>query len=350
MGFLEELKNIKPLDADSMVETEKRWDSLSKPPKSLGKLEELIIQLAGIQRSSLPKIGKKIVLCYAGDHGVVKEGVSPSQQIVTAEMVKNFVNGGAAISVLAKQTGADLSVIDTGMVNSIDHPRVLQMSIAPGTKNMAEGPAMTRDQAIRAVELGFQLAKKHIKEGASLIATGEMGVGNTSSASAIYACMTDLKPEEVTGTGAGILPEKVPHKAQVIQRALDINHPDPKDPLAVLEAVGGFELAAMVGTMIAGAVYSCPIVVDGFISGAAAILAMTFHSEIRNYLIFSHNSGEKGFQEVCKRFSIDPLVDLNMHLGEGTGSVLIMPIIENSLACYHQMATFEEAGVTEVIQ
>lgn len=350
MGFLDELKNIRPLDSDAMIQTEKRWDSLTKPPKSLGKLEEVIIQLAGIQKSPRPVIRKKVVLCYAGDHGVVKEGVSPSQQIVTAEMVKNFVNGGAAISVLAKQAGASLSVINTGMVNIIDHPKVLQMSIAPGTKNMAEGPAMSRYQATKAIEIGFQLAKEHIDNGASLIATGEMGVGNTTSASAIYACMTGLKPEDVTGTGAGLLPEKVPHKAQIIQRALDINHPDPKDPLAVLEAVGGFELAAMVGTMIAGAVYRCPIVVDGFISGAAAILAMTFHHEIRNYLIFSHSSGEKGFLEVCRRFSIDPLVDLNMHLGEGTGSVLIMPIIESSLACYQEMATFEEAGVTEVVQ
>ncbi|OQY35038.1 MAG: nicotinate-nucleotide--dimethylbenzimidazole phosphoribosyltransferase [Spirochaetaceae bacterium 4572_59] len=333
-----------------MMQTEKRWDSLSKPPKSLGKLEELIIQLAGIQENPLPEIGKKLVLCYAGDHGVVKEGVSPSKQIVTAEMVKNFANGGAAISVLAKQNGAALTVINTGMANPIDHPKVLQMSIAPGTGNMAEGPAMTRDQAKRAVELGFQLTKRHIKEGVSLIATGEMGVGNTTSASAIYACMTGLKPEEITGTGAGLLPEKVPHKAQIIQRALKINHPDPKDPLSVLVAVGGFELAAMLGTMIAGAVYRCPIVVDGFISGAAAVLAMTFHREIRNYLIFSHSSGEKGFQEVCRKFSIDPLVDLKMQLGEGTGSVLIIPLIENSLACYHQMATFEEAGVTEVVQ
>jgi nicotinate-nucleotide--dimethylbenzimidazole phosphoribosyltransferase len=307
-----------------------------------------VIQLAGIQRNFLPRISQKQILCYAGDHGVVKEGVSPSRQIVTAEMVKNFVNGGAAISVLAARTGTELKVINTGMVNVVDHPAVIQKSIAPGTRNMAEGPAMSRQQALRAVELGYQMAQIHIREGTDLIATGEMGVGNTTAASAIYSCMTGLDPEEITGTGAGLPSKMVPHKAAVIRKALKVNHPDPADPLSVLEAVGGFELAAMTGTMLAGAVYRCPVVVDGFISGASAILAMTFHKNVRDYLIFSHSSGEKGFIEVCRRFSIVPLVDMNMHLGEGTGSVMIIPLIENSLACFHEMATFEEAGVTEI--
>ena len=348
MGFIDEISLIEDLDRTAMNQAEQRWDSLTKPPKSLGRLEDVVTRIAGIQRNPMPRIDRKQVLCFAGDHGVFKEGVSPSRQSVTAEMVKNFVNGGAAISVLSNCTGANLKVINTGMVNVVDHPSVIQKSIAPGTMNMAEGPAMTREQAVAAVELGYGMAKEHIMEGVCLIAAGEMGVGNTTAASAIYSCITGHSPVELTGTGAGLSPDMVPHKASVIQRALDINQPDPEDPLSVLQAVGGFELAAMTGVMIAGAVYRCPIIVDGFISGASAILAMTFHELIREYLIFSHSSGEKGFQEVCRRFRIDPLVDLNMHLGEGTGAVMVIPLLENSLACYHNMATFAEAGVTEI--
>ena len=348
MTFFDGLKKITPLNQKAMTLAEERWDNLTKPPKSLGKLEDLVIRLAGIQGNPMPEIHKKLVLCYAGDHGVVAEGVSPSKQIVTAEMVKNFVNGGAAISVLSATAGADLKVINTGMVNLVDHPAVIQKSIAPGTANMAKGPAMTEEQAVQALNLGFTMAGEAIEKGVDLIATGEMGVGNTTAASAIYSCMTGINAIDVTGIGAGLPANKVAYKAAVIQKALDINNPSPEDPLSVLKSIGGFELAAMVGTMVAGAVFRCPVVVDGFISGAAAVIAMTFHENVRDYLIFSHSSGEKGFQEVCKRFQIIPLVDLDMHLGEGTGAVMIMPLIDNSLACFHRMATFEEAGVTEI--
>ncbi len=348
MEYSDKLKEIQPLDKQARDLAYKRWNNLTKPPQSLGKLEDLVAQLAGIQRKAFPEIHKKTVLCYAADHGVVEEGVSPSQQIVTAEMVKNFVNGGAAISVLAEMAGAELLVINAGMVNEVDHPRVIQQPVAPGTFNMAKGPAMTEDQMKKAINLGFETAENAIRTGTDLIATGEMGVGNTTAASAIYSCMTELDPIEVTGIGAGLPKDKVHHKAEVIRKAILVNSPSKNDPLDVLMKMGGFELAAMVGTMIAGAVYSCPVVVDGFISGAAAVIAMSLHKDLRDYLIFSHCSEEKGFQEVCKRFDIIPLVDLNMHLGEGTGAVMIIPLIENSLACFHNMATFEEAGVTEI--
>ncbi len=348
MNFLDALQEISPLDQEAMLQAEKHWDNLTKPPKSLGKLEDLVIRLAGIQKNPKPQINKKCVLCYAGDHGVVEEGVSPSQQIVTAEMVRNFVNGGAAISVLSDMAGAELKVINTGMANLVDHPAVIQKSIASGTANMAKGPAMTEEQALQALNLGFEMAEAAIDDGVDLLITGEMGVGNTTAASAIYSCMIGVNPIEVTGTGAGLPSNRLAHKASIIQQALDINTPSPQDPLSVLKSVGGFELAAMVGTMVAGAALRCPVVVDGFISGAAAVIAMTFHEQVRAFLIFSHSSGEKGFQEVCRRFQITPLVDLDMHLGEGTGAAMIMPLIDNSLACFHRMATFAEAGVTEI--
>jgi len=348
MGIKESLTGIQPLDRLSMEKAEARWDSLTKPPKSLGKLEDLVIRIAGIQKNSLPRIGKKTILCFAGDHGVVEEGVSPSLQVVTVEMVRNFVNGGAAISVLAACSGAALKVVNAGMATIVDHPAVIQKPVAKGTANMAKGPAMTEEQAWAALELGFDIAGAEVRDGVSLLLTGEMGVGNTTAASAIYSCMTGMGPEDVTGTGAGLPEDQVPHKARVIRKALELNRPDPENPVSVLCAVGGFELAAMAGTMIAGAVYRCPVVVDGFISGAAALIAMTFHPLVRDYLIFSHSSGENGFLEVCRRFRIDPLVDLNMRLGEGTGGAMVLPLIENSLACFHEMATFEEAGVTEI--
>ncbi len=348
MNILENLEQILPLDRISMKEAEKRWDSLTKPPHSLGKLEDVVIQLAGIQKNSMPRIHKRTVICYAADHGVVHEGVSPSKQIVTAEMVKNFVNGGAAISVLSREIGAELIVINAGMANRVNHPRVIQRPVAPGTANMAEKAAMTESQVHASLHLGYSAAVESIKSGTDLIITGEMGVGNTTAASAIYACMTGLDPADVTGTGAGLPPEKLDHKIEVIRKILALHNPSPDDPLNVLRTVGGFELAAMVGTMIAGAVHRCPVIVDGFISGAAAVIAMSLHKGVKDYLVFSHSSGEKGFQEVCRTFGIIPLVDLNMHLGEGTGAVMILPLIDNSLACYHHMATFEEAGVTEI--
>ena len=348
MNILQNLPRILPLDRPAMKEAEKRWDSLTKPPKSLGKLEDVVIQLAGIQKKSMPVINKKTVLCYAADHGVVEEGVSPSRQKVTAEMVQNFVNGGAAISVLAHEAEAELIVINAGMANSVNHPRIIQKPVASGTANMAKEPAMTESQVYDSLKLGYSTALECINSGTDLIVTGEMGVGNTTAASAIYACMTGLDPSEVTGTGAGLPPEKLDHKIDVIRKILALHRPLPEDPLSVLRTIGGFELAAMVGTMIAGAVHRCAVIVDGFISGAAAVIAMSFHPTVKDYLIFSHSSGEMGFQEVCRSFGIIPLVNLNMHLGEGTGAAMVLPLIENSLACFHHMATFEEAGVTEI--
>ncbi|QEN07516.1 nicotinate-nucleotide--dimethylbenzimidazole phosphoribosyltransferase [Oceanispirochaeta crateris] len=342
------LEKIQTLDLDSMNSISARWDSLTKPPESLGTLERLVSQLGGIQRTSHPQIGKRTVLCFAADHGVVAEGVSPSKQIVTAEMVRNFLNGGAAISVLASCTNTALKVIDAGMVHHIEHPLIIQRSIACGTANMRVERAMTEEQVYQAIELGYLTAVEEIDNSCELLITGEMGVGNTTSASAIYAALTGMNAESVTGNGAGLPEHLVKHKARVIQDALFLHKPNSDDPIDVLSAVGGFELAAMCGVMLAGAVYGCPVLVDGFISGASAVLAMKLNPLIKEYLIFSHHSGESGFAEIRQQFGFVPLVDLNMRLGEGTGAVMILPLIDNALSCYYKMATFEEAGVTEV--
>ncbi len=342
------LETIVPPDGSAADGVRDRWDSLTKPPHSLGKLEDVITRLGGIQRSHFPEIGRRTALCFAGDHGVVAEGVSPSKQVVTAEMVQNFVNGGAAISVLCRSCHCSLKVVNTGMVHDVDHPSVIQMPIARGTANMRRRPAMSEEQMYRALDIGFSLARKEIEEGAQLLVTGEMGVGNTTAASAIYAAVTGMDPEEITGMGAGLPESRVAHKAEVIRESLNLHRPDPSSPRDVLCAVGGFELAAMCGVMLAGAVFSCAVVVDGFIAGASAVLSMLFHPGVRDYLIFSHSSGEAGFDEVCRRFSIDPLVDLNMKLGEGTGAVMILPLLDCALDCYREMATFDEAGVTEI--
>jgi len=325
-----------------------RWDSLTKPPDSLGKLENLISRLGGIQKTIKPHIHKKTVLCFAADHGVVAEGVSPSKQIVTAEMVKNFLNGGAAISVLASCTGSFLKVIDAGMANPVNHPNVIYRPVAPGTANMKVQRAMREEQVYQALSLGYELALNEIHESCDLLIPGEMGVGNTTSASAIYSAVSGMPPELLTGQGAGLPIHLVGHKARVIKESLELHHPDSSDPIDILGAVGGFELAAMTGVMLAGAVHRCAVLVDGFISGASAVLAMLLSPKIKDFLFFSHQSGEPGFKEISRQFNLEPLVDLNMRLGEGTGAVMIIPLIENALSCYYNMATFEEAGVTEI--
>lgn len=346
--LLKALDTICAPDSEIMQEIEMRWDSLTKPPHSLGKLETLITRLGGIQKTSKPIINKRTVLCFAADHGVVAEGVSPSKQIVTAEMVINFLNGGAAISVLSECCSCDLKVFNTGMVHQVDDPRVIQTPVASGTANMRRARAMTEEQVLKAVSIGYDAACNEINSGRNLLLCGEMGVGNTSSASAIYAALTGMDPHKITGTGAGLPPDRVDHKAQVIVEALKLHKPDAEDPLDILSAVGGFELAAMCGVMLAGAVRGCAVLVDGFISGASALLAMQFHPLVKDFLFFSHQSGEEGFAEICRRYKIDPLVDLNMRLGEGTGAVMILPLIDNALSCYYNMATFAEAGVTEI--
>jgi len=263
-------------------------------------------------------------------------------------MVINFLNGGAAISVLSDCCQCELKVFNTGMVHEVKDSRVIQASIALGTANMRRSRAMSESQVFQALSIGFEAAVEEVEAGKNLLLCGEMGVGNTTSASAIYAALTGIDPYEITGTGAGLPENRVNHKAEVILETLKLHRPDPDNPVDILSSVGGFELASMTGVMLAAAVYGCPVLVDGFISGASALLAMQFHPHIKDYLIFSHQSGETGFAEICRKYGIDPLVDLNMRLGEGTGAVMVLPLIDNALSCYYKMATFTEAGVTEI--
>ena len=326
-----------------------RQMSLTKPPGSLGRLEDVSVRLAGIFGVERPVIRGKAVIVAAGDHGVVAQGVTGYPQEVTAQMVGNFLAGGAAISVMAHLGGVDQIVVDAGIASARlpDQPGLRNLRIGRGTADMSRGPAMSRERALRCLEAGAALATEVAASNVDLIATGDMGIGNTTASSAIAAVMTGRSPAETTGEGTGRSPEELRHKASVVARALDVNAPDPRDPIDVLAKVGGFEIGVLAGVVLGAASERRALVLDGFISGAAALIAYGLRPEVRDYLIASHRSAEKGHRAVLAHLGLDPLLDLGMRLGEGTGAVLAMGIIETAAACLAGMATFGEAGVSE---
>jgi nicotinate-nucleotide--dimethylbenzimidazole phosphoribosyltransferase len=340
------IRQIHPLDAEAMRAAEARQTRLTKPPKSLGRLEALSIQLAGIQATPLPSITQKMVAVMAADHGVVAEGVSAYPAEVTPAMVLNFAAGGAAINVLSRHVGARVAVTDVGVNADLSGAEgVRHKKVRMGTANMARGPAMTRDEATQAVEVGIALVDEELKQGLDIIATGEMGIGNTTAASAVIAALTGEPVARVTGRGTGISQEALPAKIAVIERALEVNSPDASDPLDVLAKVGGLEIAAMTGVYLAGAAHRMPVVMDGFISAAAALAAVRLCHECVDYVLPSHVSIEVGHQVVFDELGLIPLFDLQMRLGEGTGAALAMSIIEASARIVAEMATFESAQV-----
>ena len=348
MGILEQtLQRVGPVDRRAMDAARQRQGQLTKPPGSLGRLEELSIQVAGIMGQPVPKLKHKTIIVAAGDHGVVAEGVSAYPQQVTAQMVENFIAGGAAINVLARHVDARLLVVDAGVAAEIK-PRVGLVSkrIAPGTANMAKGPAMTREQAVAAIETGLTIADQELRKGADIFAIGEMGIGNTTSASAITAAITGRTPLEVTGMGTGLTEEQRRHKAEVIQRALDVNKPNGQDALDVLTKVGGFEIGVLTGVIVAAAAHRRPVVIDGFISSSAALVACGLKSFIRDYLIAAHLSAEQGHKAALEHMKLTPLLDLDMRLGEGTGAALGMFLVDGAARLLSEMATFSQAGVS----
>ncbi len=331
-----------------MAEARARQDQLTKPQGSLGRLEALSIQLAGIQGQPIPNIRHKAIITMAGDHGVVAEGVSAYPQEVTPQMVYNFLRGGAAINIIARQVGARIVVVDMGVAAELKaNPRLLSRKIAPGTGNMAIGPAMTGEQAIRAVESGIEVVNAEIAKGLDIVGTGDMGIGNTTSSSAICALMTGRTVAEVTGRGTGIADAQLKHKVAVIERALAVNYPDPRQPLEVLAKVGGFEIAGLVGVILAAAEHRIPVVIDGFISGAAALVAAGLAPSAKGYLIAAHVSAEAGHRWLLESLGLKPLLDLGMRLGEGTGGALGIFLAETAARILADMATFAEAGVSE---
>lgn len=341
------LERIKPVEASGSLLAQRRLKTLTKPPGSLGRLEDLAAWYVGITGKIPSPPLKKAVLVFAGDHGVVEEKVSAYPKGVTAEMVRNFLRGGAAINVLARQMGADVRVIDMG----VDHdfgklPGLIDRKIARGTGNIRRGRAMLRRQALSAVAVGCALAEEEARRGTNLLGTGEMGIGNTTPSSAVTALLTGSPVEAVTGRGTGIDEPTLRLKQDVIRDALRINRPNPDDPIDILAKVGGYEIAGIVGLLLGAAAHRIPVVVDGFISTAAALLAVALAPEVKAYLIAAHRSAESGHRIALDKLGLDPLLDLNMRLGEGTGAVLGMGLVESAVRILTEMATFDEAGVS----
>jgi nicotinate-nucleotide--dimethylbenzimidazole phosphoribosyltransferase len=342
------IKLIKPLDKAAMAAARSRQETLTKPPGSLGRLEELSIQLAGIQGKARPGIKDKAMIVMAGDHGVVAEKTGNWPQAVTAQMVENFLHSGAGINVLARQVGARIKIVDMGVATELKpNPRLLSRKIGYGTRNMCLDPAMTTEQAVRSIEAGIDIVNAEADLGLDMVGTGDMGIGNTTASSAICAVMTGKPISAVTGRGTGLTDEQLAHKIEVINRALAVNHPDPTQPLDVLTKVGGFEIGGLAGVMLGAAVKRIPVVIDGFISGAAALIAAALAPPLKDFIIAAHVSAEAGHPALLRHLGLKPLLDLGMRLGEGTGAALGIYLAEAAARVLNEMATFAEAGVSE---
>jgi nicotinate-nucleotide--dimethylbenzimidazole phosphoribosyltransferase len=342
------IKAIKPLDTAAMTAAGQRQETLTKPPGSLGRLEGLSIKLAGIQGKASPVIERKVIFTMAADHGVVAERVGNWPQEVTAQMVENFLRGGAGINVLARQAGARVVFIDMGVASDLKpHAHLIVQKIGYGTKNMCHGPAMTEAEALKSLTTGIELVSAEAAKGLDIVGTGDMGIGNTTASSAIFAAMTGKPAQEVTGRGTGLSDEQLDHKIAVIERALKLNKPDPKKPLDVLAKVGGFEIGGLAGVMLAATARRIPVVIDGFISGAAALIAVGLAPQIKDYLIAAHASAEAGHPLMLQSLGLMPLLSLDMRLGEGTGAALGIIVAEAAARTLNEMATFAEAGVSE---
>jgi nicotinate-nucleotide--dimethylbenzimidazole phosphoribosyltransferase len=339
------LERIAAPDGAAGAQAQWALDKLTKPPGSLGRLEEIAARLAAL-RGAAPCVGQPVIFTFAADHGVVAEGVSAYPQSVTAQMVENFLRGGAAVNVLARQAGARVVVADFGVANPIGaSPALVRASFGAGTQNMARGAAMTRAQAIGALEAGAHLAQEAIAGGADLLATGEMGIGNTTAASAITAAITGARAEAVTGRGTGVDETGWRRKVDVVRRALDVNRPDAGDGIDVLTKVGGFEIGGLAGVILAGAAHRVPVAVDGFIAAAAALVAVALAPAARDVLFASHRSAEPGHDVALGHLGLAPYLDLSMRLGEGTGAALFIHLARAAALLYTEMATFKSAGV-----
>lgn len=348
ISLSEVVSKVGPLNGEAAGLARVRQGFLTKPPGSLGRLEDLSIQLAGIFGTERPRLRGKTVIVAAGDHGVVAQGVTGYPQEVTAQMVGNFLAGGAAVSVLARHAGVRLMIVDAGVAAELPpHPELQVVHVGSGTADITLGPAMSRAQAERCLLAGVDLAQKAAESGADLIGTGDMGIGNTTASSAIASALTGRPPDETTGRGTGRTPREVRHKIEAVERALSVNRPDPQDALDVLTKVGGFEIGVLAGVVLGGAMERRAVVIDGFISGAAALVACGLCPAVREYLVASHRSAERGHRIVLRHLGLRPLLELNMRLGEGTGAVLAMGIVEAAAACLDEMATFGDAGVSD---
>ena len=344
----EALGRLGPADESAMNLAEARQSNLTKPPGSLGRLEQISIKLAGIFGTERPVIGGKAVIIAAGDHGVVAQGVTGYPQEVTAQMVLNFLAGGAAISVICRHLGIRQVIVDAGVAADLpEHSELRSLKIGRGTSDISVGPAMSQEQAVQCLEAGINLAVQTVESGVDLVATGDMGIGNTTPSSAITAAVTGLDPEETTGEGTGRNQDELRHKAGVVRTSLTVNTPDPSDGVDLLSKVGGFEIGVLAGVILGTAMMRRAVVVDGFISSAAALVANAVSPVSKEYMFGSHVSAERGHRAALSALGLSPLFDLGMRLGEGTGAALAMPLIESAAATLSEMATFAEAGVSD---
>lgn len=348
------LENIKKLTIDADGSIQNRLNILTKPQGSLGKLEDLAkwyISARGYSYTSpekCPKIADKVIFTMAGDHGVAAKGVSAFPSEVTPQMVLNFLGGGAGINVLASHVGARVNIVDCGVACDFEEiPGLTKKKIAKGTADISEGPAMTKEQAVQAVEIGIECVEEEIKKGLDIIGTGDMGIANTTPSTAILAAYSGLAVEEITGRGTGVDDEGLKIKHKIVKQAIAVNKPDTSDAIDVLSKIGGFEIGAIAGLCLAGAEHNIPVVVDGFISTAGALLAVKMKPEVKNYLLCAHKSVEAGHIAMMQEIGCEPLLDLGFRLGEGTGAALAIGMVEAGLKIINEMATFGEAGVSD---
>lgn len=345
------LDDIQPVTREFYACAQAALNRLTKPVGSLGRLEDLAARYVSITQLFPPTVPEALVFTLAADHGVAGEGVSAYPSSVTAQMVLNFIKGGAAINVLARQVGATVRVVDMGVQSHLGHlPGLIVHKVGMGTKNFLKGPAMSREEAVQSIEIGIRLIMDAYAEGIRLVGLGEMGIGNTTASSAITVVMTGRPVAEVTGYGTGVDAQTLSRKIQVIEQGIQVNTPDACDPVDVLAKVGGFEIGGLVGMMLGGAACRIPVVLDGFITGAAALLATALAPHCQAYMIPSHVSAEPGHRIAMDCLGFRPLLDLDLRLGEGTGACLAIGLLQSSLACLTQMATFESAGVDEVVR
>jgi nicotinate-nucleotide--dimethylbenzimidazole phosphoribosyltransferase len=352
MSLNELISRIQETNGKFAEEAQHRLDNLTKPRGSLGRLEEFAKQLVAITGEPMPVLDRKVVFTFAGDHGVADEGVSAFPKVVTRQMVMNFLNGGAGINVLARHAGAEVVVVDIGVEGELGFPgrsSFVSRKVVSGTRNMRRGPAMTREEAVACISAGADLAEEYVKMGYKIFATGEMGIANTSPASAITAVMTGRNVEEVTGRGTGIGDEAWETKVSVIRDAISVNRPDRSDPVDVLSKVGGAEIGGIAGLVMGAAAVRTPVVIDGFISTAGALIAYLIEPKTRNYMFAAHKSREAGHASILDMIGLRPILDLDLRLGEGTGAALAMTLIEGGLKIYREMATFQQASVSERI-
>ncbi len=343
----ETITRIQPVDRALLAEAQHLLDNKTKPLGSLGRLEEFSRRFAAISGNMAPNTAHKVIYTFAGDHGVVEEGVSVFPKEVTQQMVFNFLRGGAGVNVLARHSGAVVRVVDIGVDHDFGQvPELVVRKVARGTRNFAKGPAMTREEAVAALEVGISLALEAKERGVAMLGTGEMGIGNTTPSSAIIAVLSGKSVREVTHRGTGINDAALENKIRVIEQGLAINRPDPRDPLDVLAKVGGLEIAGIAGLVLGAAASRIPVVVDGFISTAGALIACELQPLAKEYLFAAHESVEIGHRFMLERLEAEPILDLKFRLGEGTGAALAMGLIEAGVKILKEMASFDEAGVT----